>query len=180
MLATLPVKVGYGQLEFFTYALLDSGSQQSFCTRRLADNLKLEGEDHEMRLRAMTQTGEASDLKGELVTFSVSSLEDYPDICELSNVMTVDKLPIRQCQVPEWGELSCWEYLDDAQFPEQKEKSVDLLIGTDHPQASIPLESCYSPESVPVAVKTCLGWTLYWPMSKMDKRKMTNSVSMHV
>ena len=73
LLATLPVKVGYGQLEFFTYALLDSGSQQSFCTRRLVDNLKLKGEDHEMRLHAMTQTGEGSDLKGELVTFSVSS-----------------------------------------------------------------------------------------------------------
>ena len=67
------------------------------------DNLKLKGEDHEMRLRAMTQTGEASDLRGELVTFSASSLEDYPDIFELSKVMTVDKLPIRQCQVPEWG-----------------------------------------------------------------------------
>ena len=67
------------------------------------ENLKLKGEDHEMRLRAMTQTGEASDLRGELVTFSVSSLEDFPDICELSKVMTVDKLPIRQCQVPGWG-----------------------------------------------------------------------------
>ena len=76
------------------------------------NNLKLKGEDHKMRLRAMTQTGEASDLKGELVTFSVSSLEDYLDICVLSKVMTANKLPIRQRQVPGQGELSCWEYLD--------------------------------------------------------------------
>ena len=78
------------------------------------------------------------------------------------------------------GELSCWEYLDDAQFPELEDKSVDLLIGTDHTHASIPLESRYSPEGGSVAVKTHLGWTLYGPMSKINKGKVTNPVSMHV
>ena len=133
-----------------------------------------------MRFRAVTQTGEASDLKGELITFSESSLEDYHSICELSKIMTVDKLPIRQCYVSGWGEQSYWEYLDDALFLEQEVKSIDLLIGIDHPQASTFLESRYSPEGGPVAVKTPLGWTLFGPVSKTDQGKVTNFVSMHV
>ena len=50
-----------------------------------------------------------------------------------------------------------------------EDKLVDLLIGTDHPQAFIPLESRYSPEGGSVAVETPLEWTLHGLLSKMDK-----------
>ena len=64
LLATLSVKVSSNSRKFCTYALLDSGSQQTFCNRKLADKLNLKCPNHVMRLRAMSQTGEQAALKG--------------------------------------------------------------------------------------------------------------------
>ena len=40
---TLPVKIRHNGKELLTYALLDSGSQRTFCTRRIADELNANG-----------------------------------------------------------------------------------------------------------------------------------------
>ena len=180
LLATLPVKVVSGKEELCTYALLDSSSQQTFCTERLVDELKLQGPNHVMQLHAMTQTGGANSIKGKLVSFSVSSLEDHQSSIQLSQVMTVDKLPMQKCQVPGWKELNNWEHLEGLHIPELEDKSVDLLIGTDYAQASVPLESRASSQEGPVAVKTTLGWTLYGPMLKSDEMMPINLTSMHM
>ena len=180
LLATLPVKVVSGKEELCTYALLDSGSQQTFCTERLVDELKLQGPNHVMQLHAMTQTGGANSIKGKLVSFSVSSLEDHQSSFQLSQVMTVDKLPMQKCQVPGWKELNNWEHLEGLPIPELEDKSVDLLIGTDYAPASVPLESRASSQEGPVAAKTPLGWTLYGPMLKSDEMMPINLTSMHM
>jgi len=182
LLATVPVRVSCGEREILTYALLDSGSQQTFCTQRLVDELRLEGVDHIMHLCAISQAGGATSVKGKLVSLSVSSLKNNDVALDLSQVMTLDKLPMHTCQVPKWEELSLWEHLKELkdEFLELQDKSVDLLIGTDYPQASIPLETYYSFDRGPVAVKTPLGLTLYGPMVSMNNVCPTKSTVIHV
>ena len=45
---TLPVKVKHGKKFVHTYAMLDSGSQRTFCDRRLAERLGVKGPKHSL------------------------------------------------------------------------------------------------------------------------------------
>ena len=42
---TVPVKVRYGENEELSYAVLDSGSQRTFCSKKLAKELKAGGHE---------------------------------------------------------------------------------------------------------------------------------------
>ena len=116
------------------------------------------------------------------MSFTVSPLEGNQVSFELSEVMVVNKLPMRKCNVLNWEELSSWDYLEDLEIPELKDKSVHLLIGTNHALTSVPMESLYSSKGSPVAVKTPWSWTLYGPMLKSVKhmRHADALVSLHI
>ena len=53
-----------------------------------------------------------------------------------------------------------WEHLKNIPFPKApRMKTIDILIGSDHPELALALAECYSPIGAPVARKTPLGWT---------------------
>ena len=53
-----------------------------------------------------------------------------------------------------------WEHLKNSPFPKAPgRKTVDILIGSDHPELTLALIECYGPIGAPVARKTPLGWT---------------------
>ena len=167
MLPLLPVKVRRGSVTVTTQALLDTGSQQTFCTHKLADQLKAPGVERSLHIKTMSNDGAPALLSGKVVSFYVSSLNGGPEI-ELSRVLAVKQLPVAKQFNPTYPELSRWKHLEDLQIFYPSDQEVGLLIGIDHKSAFTPLDCRVGPSEAPDAIKTPLGWMLYGNISHQD------------
>ena len=63
--------------------------------------------------------------------------------------------------IPDWNKHNeKWDHLKNISFPKAPgRKTIDILIGSDHPELTLALKECYGPIGTPVARKTPLGWT---------------------
>ena len=175
---TLPVKVRCGREEVVTYALLDSGSQRTFCEKSLARRLNARGPEKEVPLTTLTSDTEGSAVNGMVVSLVVSDLGGKESI-KIRDVLTIDRIPLEARPKPDLREFESWSYLEGVSFSEIEDKSVGILIGLDAHEVFRPLETRFGPDGAPDAIKTPLGWILFGAVS--DKReKAANSSCMHV
>ena len=175
---TLPVKVRCGREEVVTYALLDSGSQRTFCEKSLARRLNARGPEKEVPLTTLTSGAEGSAVNGTVVSLVVSDLGGKESI-KIQDVLTIDRIPLEARPKPDLREFESWSYLEGVSFSEIEDKSVGILIGLDAHEVFRPLETRFGPDGAPDAIKTPLGWILFGAVS--DKReKAANSSCMHV
>ena len=161
-LPVLPVKVRNGRSVQVTHALLDSGSQQTFCTNKLADRLKAEGRTRTLQIKTMCAEENASLISGKVMNLFVTGLDESREL-HLTRVLAVDSLPVN-VQTRQVECLKAWGHLKDLKFAEQENAELDLIIGIDHKQAFSPLDCRTGPAEAPDAIKTPLGWVLYGPM----------------
>jgi len=65
---------------------------------------------------------------------------------------------VKTCLSPDWNQHKVkWEHLKNIPFPiAPGRKTIDILIGSDHPELTLALTECYGPIG---AVQTPLGWT---------------------
>ena len=164
----------YGHKAVQTYALLDSGSTNSFCTQQLLDELGIVGQRETMSLTTLERAGSTS------VTRVASNLEvsdlTRSNYVNLPAVYTRDRLPINPENLATPGDLSDWPHLSAVKLPLVDRKEVKLLIGQDCPDALIPLHVIKGGRYEPWATRTRLGWSLNGPLSnvKATARKVTS------
>jgi len=159
--------------QFNTYALLDTGSNTTFCTRAMVKSLAVQGYNMTYKLSTL---GTSSEVKNtEVVNLCVKSKNGKEKI-ELRNVYVVDDIPVEN------------PIVDVAQFPHLVglpivvQGQVNLLIGQDHAEALIPLEVKKGRVGDPFAVRTLFGWSMNGPLASPDnnvsnKRAISNFVS---
>ena len=70
-----------------------------------------------------------------------------------------------------------WAHLKDVPLHECKDVRPLLLIGSDHPELVVPMESRFGPEGAPVAVRTELGWAVQGPTMNHRHRGELNYMS---
>ena len=141
-----------------TYALLDSGSTNSFITKSLAEKLNLPGRPVNYHMSTLSDDKR---IHSKLVSLSLSSQENGTSV-SVDNVVVTDKIPAR-CP----GEV-----VDVSKYPHLSGLSLvtgvkaELIIGNDNPQITMPLEvRCNRKSSKdPYAVRTLFSWTLNGPM----------------
>ncbi|KAJ8043465.1 hypothetical protein HOLleu_10558 [Holothuria leucospilota] len=134
------------------YALLDSGSSNSFCSRALVRRLGLTGKSYEFQLRTLNKSGPQ---RSEAVGLSLSS--ESGETLELSAVYVVDEIPVKSTRI----ETACYPHLDGlGPMPAYQTDSlmVDLLIGQDNAEALVPLEVRRGKPGEPYAIRTLFGW----------------------
>ena len=136
---------------FHTCALLDTGSSTTFCSKRLVDELKLQGAKMSYKLQTLHGS---KDRFSEAVDFQVSS-KDGTECLYLKNVLVVDDIPVENSSI---SDLSRYPHLKDLAF--SQESQVDVLIGQDNSAALVPLEVRSGPVGTPFATLTKMGWTL--------------------
>jgi len=142
-------------------AILDSASTNSFCTRNLADKLRLKGTDVSFALNTLNQTKE--NVTSNMVDLYLTSL-DGSDALEVHNVFVIDEIPIKtSCP-----DVSCFSHLSGLQFVAGGQ-NIDLLIGQDNSEALIPLEVRRGKTGEPFACRTMFGWALNGPSNKCNK-----------
>ena len=158
----VPLKVCSGNMIIHTYALLDSGSDRTFCERRLATELGVDLLKTPVKLAVQTLFDKGPNrLEGALVAFNVSSLDDSFNM-SMTEVVVVEDIPVEPSAVPKVQSLQMYPHLDGVSLPKVEKGSVTLLIGNDFVEAHRCLESRFSPDpqQSPDAVLTPFGWML--------------------
>ena len=97
-LPVLLVKVKSGNKTLTTYALLDTGSQQTFCSLKLADSLGAGSPECSMDIKTMSQDNNSTVVKGKIVDILLQAYYSKTQI-SLSKVFEVKTLPVEKCSV---------------------------------------------------------------------------------
>lgn len=137
-----------------TYALLDTGSSRSFCTKNLLALLNVKGSSVCYELN--TLHGKRNEMSSS-VDFTVHSVDKMQNLC-MSNVLVVPDIPVHAHH----GDISIYPHLQGMSL--YGDVTVDVLIGQDHASALIPLAVKKGRSDEPFATRTLLGWCLNGPM----------------
>ena len=153
-----------------TWALLDTGSEESFITKPTADTLKLRVKSFES-LVVCTLTGESTVRVGrvDLAVLPMEGPEGHR--IQIKDAKVVEHLNVNMSRPQD---LSKWEHLKDIPLPEIGGEEVKILIGANIPEAQIHEEVRVGEAGEPYAVRTLLGWAIMGPLngnirSQVDK-----------
>jgi hypothetical protein len=156
---------GKGQRDFITtYALLDTGSNKTFCSKDLLNQCKLTGVKTTLSLQTLVsgQDAVASEVALE-VTATTGKLKKR-QIVPLPKVYAVDGFPKLDSSLVSQADVDRWCHLKGIAVSDPLGKDVMLLIGQDTPSALIPLEVRHGNHNEPYATRTTLGWILSGPL----------------
>ena len=115
---------------YHTHALLDTGSSDSFCTKRMASALSLSGPSTTYSLNTLNTTGEQT---SPIVHFNVASRSTHNSLV-MKNIRVINSIPTQSasCDVTRYPHLTGMYCPGDV--------TVDLLIGQDFPAVLRPLD----------------------------------------
>lgn len=173
-LAIVPVKVkAHGTDEVVeTYAFLDSGSNTTFCTEALLNQLHAEGK--KAKLSLTTLQGENQSTNCSVVNLEVSDL-DQTNAINLPVVYSRPDLPIPKEAITTQQDVDRWPHLQGIDIPSIN-ADIGLLIGSDVPKALEPLEVRLSNSTGgPYATKTALGWVFNGPLGRAPRNAQPSS-----
>ena len=159
-LCIVPVRVSFGENVVSTYALLDQGSTHSLCKRSLLQELKASGTRERLQLK--TITGTTNDMDSVSCNLVVSDL-DSDSSFSLSNVHSVENIPVQPNNVSVDAEVCKLLHLQDINLKSLPHASVNLLIGADVPELFCIYSARRGPRGTPCAIETPLGWSLLGP-----------------
>ena len=161
------------QLE--THCLLDDAANFSLMLNEATEALGLKGESIEMPIA--TAREKCTPCKGVVVSLDIAPTHDQDSRITISNVFSSSMLRLSEHSVPARDLQRRWPHLRGLPLPEFKKARPLLLIGSDHPDLIVPIESHFGPEGAPVAVRTKLGWAIQGPMLKSRRRNEVNFLS---
>ena len=154
-LPVVPVKVtgiGY-EKPVVTYAFLDNGSNSTFCTEDLLNELGLKGEETSFSLPTIEKQN--SKVQCSVVSLVVHDLQE-DEFIDLPAVFPTPSLPITCDDIPKQEDVKRWPHFDGI-YIKKVEAQVGLLIGNDNPKALEPSEIKQSRRKGPFAVRTVFG-----------------------
>ena len=158
-MSIVPIKVkSYDGSLIKTYAFMDNGSNASFLTNRLLDNLKLKNfSETSITMKTANSVSEQRTKRVNGVT--ILDFEENNKI-ELPPIYTLDEIPVSEDEIVTKADLERWPKLSHLDIPEC-DVEIGILIGNNMPKVSEPWEIIHSSEdNGPYATKTKLGWVV--------------------
>ena len=132
-LQVLPVKVCNGTNTIEVNALLESGSDTTLITSKLADQLKIKGEKKDLNIS--NAISKSVKVVSRLVNFSLAS-NHHPNPIEVRNAWVVDILNLPPQKVSQKEIKKNWPHLSKIPI-ETSDKDIAIIIGADLPQLHI-------------------------------------------
>ena len=144
-----------------TYALLDPGSTNTFCSSKLMKMLNLKG--HKTSLTLTTMNGTDSIQQTEVVSLDVSDVYGYKTV-NMPKVLSRPNLPINANSISTVDDCNLYPHLQGIDLPNADISEVLLLIGQDNPEALMPQQIIKGNRNEPYATRSVLGWSLNGPL----------------
>jgi transposase InsO family protein len=160
-----------------TYAFLDSGCGAVFASLELCANLHVRTKNTKLLLKTLAdeQMCETQVVQDQLQVGDVNgvSFVDLPDVY-------VKDMPVTDEDIPKQRDIDKWTHLQDIRLPDLEETEnshcviprVSLMIGSNVPAASQPLECRTGKIGQPYAVKSPLGWMIHGLVSKGTQKSV--------
>ena len=170
ILQVVPVTV-YGQNgNQQTYALLDSGSETSFCTEALLNKLEATGQQTKLRLRTVDGDSEEKlSTRGQLqISATGPSAADHRRRIMVPEAWSVATLKVSRPPVSQ-EQLDSWTHLRGLEIPNCSDMTVELLLGANVTEAVIQHEVRVGQPGQPIAVRTAFGWAMTGLVSEAPK-----------
>ena len=142
------------------YALLDSGSNKTICTVRLAQLLQLNLATKPGCKLNLEGVHGVKEINAKEISFSIRGTGDNCKKFSIENVPCVRTLPSHVRSLPSSSITKQHPHLADIKFPAVSEEGIDLIIGTDNELLHQVIESRVSPDSKLYGYLTPLGWVL--------------------
>ena len=150
----VPVRVKGKDDAVLTFAVLDPGSDKTFCERGIVNELGLNNSPILVAVQTLS-LGNPHVLDTISVFLSISSLDNSYSL-DLSEVVVIDNLPVAPFVIPSSASIQKHSHLEGVSLTEIEGGSVTLVIGNDHAAAHRRYESRLStdPQTSPDAVLT--------------------------
>lgn len=144
-------------------AFLDDGSDSTYIRTDIARALGLDIEESPLTISTITNRN--TEISSGLVCLTVESLDGT--IRRKIGARTLPKL-CEDLPIVDWRrKRKKWAHLRDINFPRVPGYStVDILIGSDHPELTLSCEEKVGKQGDPVARLTPLGWTCVGSLSE--------------
>ena len=165
-IVAVKVKVKGSPLCIETYALLDNGSNSTFCSASLMERLMLVGKKTRLKLITMDSS---KDVYTTLVNHLVLSDLDENVAIPLSEVLSRPAMPVARDEIPKQEDVERWSHLQGHVYLSDLDSGVDLLIGADVPEALQPREIIPAADGGPYATRVDLGWVINGPTGRKQK-----------
>jgi hypothetical protein len=175
-LPIVPVKVKAkdSDVVITTYALLDPGSNSTFCSDALINNLNIQGKRVSYSLTTLQE--ENFTTNSLVVSLDIFDMEENTCI-DLPCVFSRPSLSVSTKDIPRQDDVDRWAHLNGIQVP-QVDADVGLLIGNNHVDALEPFEIRNSQDKGPYAVRTALGWAINGPLGRhTSERRSSNFIT---
>lgn len=141
-----------------TYALLDSGSDSSYCSDELLKQLNVSGKTVNIKRSTLSNANET--LTSQIIDNVIVSDYYENNFITIPHLFSQKQIPISSSSIPTSRDLENYKYLQNINLPEINIKSVDLIIGSNVDVALEPIEVIPKQDGGPFATKTRLGWSL--------------------
>lgn len=145
---------------YTTYALLDTQSDTTFVTNKVAGALQAQGIDTMLSVSTMISSKQV--IKCKKYNGLLISAHGEGNTFSLPPTYSREKIPANMAHVPTRESASCFPHLKGVlnRLPKRIKANVGLLIGYDCPHALAPLACVKGGVEEPYAVKTPLGWSI--------------------
>ena len=146
------VKAPDSDRDIETYALLDSGSTQSFCTDKLLDTLGIKGQRGNIAVSTLGGQDISSDCR--IADLTVTGVDGQGEL-KMKSVYSQDRLPKMMDSAGTTADTDLWPHLRGLSLPRASTERVTLLIGQDNSEAFYPLSTIQGRRNEPYAIRTC-------------------------
>jgi len=153
-IVAVKVKVKGSPLYIETYALLDNGSNSTFCSASLMERLMLVGKKTRLKLVTMDSS---KDVDTTLVNDLVVSDLDENVAIPLPEVLSGAAMAVAKDEIPKQEDVERWLHLQGHMYLSDVNSRVDLLIGADVLKALQPREIILATDGGPHATRVNLG-----------------------
>ena len=162
-----------------TYGLIDSGSDITRIDPSIVKLLNIEGAPSKLTL---TTVNNADVEEGVTVNFKIAPVDNQNDhVLNVNSAWAVKDLTIPLKHTKLSRSVEQCPHLRQVSFPEVERKKISILLGTNIQEVFIPLDVRRGKPNDPIAIKSCLGWSILGGASNVQSRSqgLINLVTAH-
>lgn len=146
-----------------TYALLDGGSNSTFCRNSLSQCLGCIGKERKVKL---TSSGTTEDVTTVILGDLEMSDLDENMIIALPHVLCRPNIPVSRDEIPIQDDVDHWPYLQRHVFLPNVDSNVEVLFRVNVPEALLPIRIIGSQNGGQYESKIALGWAINGPTGR--------------
>ena len=177
LLQVVPLKViGKNGKAITTYGLIDSGSDITMIDPSLTTQLNIDGDPGELSLSTVNARGVQEE--GMKVNFRIASVNQEDQEIAVRGAWAVKDLAIPLKHATSSNDIKRCPHLQHIRCPDVERKKISVLIGTNIQEAFVPLEVKKGKPNEPLAIRSCLGWSILGrcPSSNIKRQFNLNQI----